>query len=61
MFETVEMNDKTYRKNINTTGDCKYYKGIPCVCCNPNCDHNVSIDDLLEEQLEEDMWNNMIK
>lgn len=51
-FKIVEKNDKIYRKNINTTGQCVYYPDVRCVCCNPTCDHNVSIDDELEEEME---------
>lgn len=51
-FKIIEKNGKSYRKNINTTGQCVHYPEIRCVCCNPECDHNCSIDDELEEELE---------
>ena len=51
-FKIIKKNGKSYRKNINTTGQCMYYPGVKCVCCNPTCDHNSSIDDELEEEME---------
>ena len=51
-FKIIEKNEKRYRKNINKTGMCKHYPDVRCVCCNPECDHNCSIDDELEEELE---------
>ena len=51
-FKIMEKNGKSYRKNINKTGMCKYYSDLKCVCCNPECDHNCSIDDELEEEIE---------
>ena len=55
-FQIIEKNGKSYRKNINKTGQCKYNYQLKCVCCNPECDHNCSIDDELEEEIE----NNLI-
>lgn len=51
-FQIIEKNGKQYRKNINTTGNCKHYQNIRCVCCNPDCDRNCSIDDELVEEME---------
>ena len=51
-FKIIEKNGRSYRKNINQTGMCKHYPDLRCVCCNPECDHNCSIDDELEEELE---------
>ena len=42
-FKIIEKNGKSYRKNINTTGQCVHYPEIRCVFCNPECDHNCSI------------------
>ena len=52
-FKIIEKNGKSYRKNINTTGTCKHYQDLKCVCCNQECDHNCSIDDELEEEIED--------
>ena len=57
MFNIIELNGNTYRKNINPSDRCKYYPLVKCVCCNGECDYNVSIDDLLEEQFEEELDN----
>lgn len=54
-FKIIKLNGKNYRKNINPDGKCKYYKELRCVCCNPDCDYNISIDDILEEQIENDL------
>ena len=54
-FEIVKKDGKTYRKNINKTGRCVGYPELKCVCCNPECDHNCSIDDELEEQMENEL------
>lgn len=43
---------KSYRKNINTTGKCAYHPEVKCICCNPTCHYNVSIDNELEEEIE---------
>lgn len=51
-FKIIKKNGKSYRKNINATGQCVYYPEVRCVSCNPTCDHNVSIDDELEEEME---------
>lgn len=51
-FKIIKKNGTSYRKNINKTGMCKYYPDLKCVCCNPECDHNCSIDDELEEEME---------
>ena len=51
-FKIIEKNGKSYRKNINQTGMCKYHSDIRCVCCNPECDYNCNIDDELEEEME---------
>lgn len=51
-FQIIEKDGKSYRKNINKTGQCKHYPEVRCVCCNPECDHNCSVDDELEEMLE---------
>ena len=51
-FKIIEKNGRSYRKNINQTGMCKHYPDLRCVCWNPECDHNCSIDDELEEELE---------
>ena len=48
-FQIIEKDGKSYRKNINKTGKCKYYPEVRCVCCNPECDNNCSVDDELEE------------
>ena len=56
MFEIIEKDGNRYRKNINPNGMCKHYPELRCVCCNEECDHNCSIDDLLLEQIEEDTW-----
>ena len=61
--ETVEVvaenshreNGNKYRKNINNTGNCVYHPDIKCVCCNPECAHNCSIDDELEEEFEKQL------
>lgn len=50
-FKIIEKNGKSYRVNINKTGMCKYYPSLKCICCNPECDYNCSIDDELEEEL----------
>ena len=34
-FKIIEKNGKSYRKNINTTGQCVHDPEIRCVCCNP--------------------------
>ena len=54
-FKIVKKNGREYRKNINPNGKCKYYKELRCVCCNPECDYNCSVDDELEEQMEKDL------
>ena len=59
MFEIIEKDDKIYKKNINPDGMCKYYQELRCICCNEMCDYNCSIDDLLNEELEEEIWRNM--
>ena len=56
-FQIIEKDGKSYRKNINKTGKCKYYPEVRCVCCNPECDNNCSIDDELEEMLENQFMN----
>lgn len=53
-FEIVEKNGNKFRRNINRTGKCVHYPELSCVCCNPECDHNVSIDDELEDQILDD-------
>ena len=53
----IEKNEKSYRKNINKTGQCKHYPEVRCVCCNPECDHNCSVDDELEEMLENQLMD----
>lgn len=55
MFQIIEKNGRKYRKNINPDGRCKHHQNLKCVCCNPECDYNCSIDDELEEQMEE-IW-----
>lgn len=55
-FHIIEKNGKSYRKNINTTGMFKHYPNIRCVCCNPECDHNCSIDDELEEEFDSNIF-----
>lgn len=58
-FDIIEKNGKQYRKNINKTGKCKHYNDIKCISCNPECDHNCSIDDELEEEMENSLWDFM--
>jgi hypothetical protein len=55
-FIIIEKNGNKYRKNRNTTGNCIHYSELKCVCCNPECTYNCSIDDELEEELENDMF-----
>ena len=50
-FIIVEKNGRVYRKNRNTTGKCICYPELGCICCNPKCIYNCSIDDELEEEL----------
>lgn len=56
-FDIIQKDGKEYRKNINKSGNCKEFSDIKCCCCNPDCDHNVSIDDLLEEEMENKLWD----
>lgn len=56
-FQIIEKDGKSYRKNINKTGQCKHYPEVRCVCCNPECDHNCSVDDELEEMLENQLMD----
>lgn len=56
-FQIIEKNGKQYRKHINNTGKCKYHSELKCVCCNPECDHNCSIDDELEEIMENELFD----
>ena len=58
-FQIIEKNGKQYRKNINPKGKCKYHVELRCVCCNPHCDYNCSIDDEKEEEME-NIWDNII-
>lgn len=55
-FKIIEKNGNQYRKHINPDGNCKHYPKLRCVCCNPECDHNCSIDDELEDELM-DIWD----
>lgn len=54
-FIIIGKNGHTYRKNRNTTGRCVNYSELKCVCCNPECAYNCSIDDELEEELMNDI------
>ena len=54
-FIITKKNDNIYRKNRNTTGNCIYHQDLRCVCCNPDCVYNCSIDDELVEQLESEI------
>lgn len=54
-FDIIKKNGKEYRRNINKNGNCKYHKDLKCVCCNPECDHNCSIDDELQEKIEDEL------
>ena len=58
-FIIVEQNGEKYRKNCNTTGNCIHYPELTCVCCNPECVYNCSIDDKLSEELEDDMFESL--
>ena len=51
-FVIIKKNGNIYRKNRNTTGKCIHYSELRCVCCNPDCVYNCSIDDDMKITIE---------